>query len=283
MKKKITFSLAIALMVAVSSPTYAKEAEAVEVVTKNLENNTVENEIIPVDESTTEAEPYIPEECKGTMPYSIISSDERYRIPSSLMGIFPYSATVYIRSYYENGDVCRGTGWLFGPNDIATAGHVLCNEGELPTSVRCYFGANGSSLSGVTYYTATDISVPKGYINNETDSLDYGFISIGTNVGDFRGYYGWTTVCDINNSAMVLGYPGEHNCELWEGVKSIKKTDAKFIYYDTDTSEGQSGSAVYNTISQKVMGIHVQGGDTYNTGIKITRQISSIMENRKNN
>ncbi len=286
--KFVSLTLASCFVFAtISSPSlvYASEQETVELTTKDFESGTVETETIPVDESSIESDAYIPEEQQpSTVPYTVFPPDERYHIPSSLMTIFPYSASVYIQAYYENGDIYRGTGWLFGPNDVATAGHVLCEGGELPTSVRCYFGANGSSLSGVTYYTATDISVPQGYIESETASLDYGFISLDVNVGNSRGYYGWTTLCNENDTAMILGYPGEKDYELWEGVKDIVDTDANFIYYNTDTTGGQSGSPVYNTITQKVMGIHTNGNNslTYNSGVKITRQISTIMQNRQN-
>ena len=62
------------------------------------------------------------ESSTGIQTYgAIIDVDDRYRIPASLSSTtFPYCSYGVVSCTWPNGASSFGTGWLFGPNDVAT-------------------------------------------------------------------------------------------------------------------------------------------------------------------
>ena len=67
------------------------------------------------------------ESSTGIQTYgAIIDVDDRYRIPASLSSTtFPYCSYGVVSCTWPDGTSSFGTGWLFGPNDVAIAAHVV--------------------------------------------------------------------------------------------------------------------------------------------------------------
>lgn len=120
---------------------------------KNL--STGEESEIAIPESEQSETPFIP---NIPTPFEIIGADERIPITGDALNLYPTSSVGVIHVTYEDQSSTYGTGWLFGPNDVATAAHVLYNDdGYIATDVEFRIGGNT--------YTGTNIAVPGEYMN----------------------------------------------------------------------------------------------------------------------
>ena len=109
-------------------PVFAAESsEMIEFDLKTNEMKTVEIE----EQNSDSVDSYIPEGIStGIQTYgAIIDGDDRYRIPASLSSTtFPYCSYGVVSCTRPDGTSSFGTGWLFGPNDVATAAHVVYSQ-----------------------------------------------------------------------------------------------------------------------------------------------------------
>lgn len=252
------------------------DEEMVEVIETNLETGETTTIDIPLSEDC-DGDTYNP----NPTVRDIIGVDNRTRIPTSIMNIFPFCSHGVVYCTWPNGQRTYGTGWLFGPNDIATAAHVVYDItlGGAPSSIRFYPGVNGPSLGAG--YDAKNVSLSAEWQNGENPRYDYAVFEINSNIGDSRGFYGWSSSASVNNSVQVMGYPESY--ELWADTRSVVGVDSSFVYYDVDTTEGESGAPVYNTISQNVIAIHRGGLDsTKNRGVRINAEIANILSYYRN-
>ena len=76
-----------------------------------------------------------------------------------------------------------GTGWLFGPNDVATAAHVVYSQenGGYPSSIIFYPGVNNSGSIVGASYKATIAVLPATYQSERDETKDYAFLSLNYN------------------------------------------------------------------------------------------------------
>jgi glutamyl endopeptidase len=121
---------------------------------------------------------------------TVIGTDSRYRITGTTT--YPYSAIAHITS-----SVGGCTGWMIGPNTVATAGHCLHN-GSWATNVRVYPGRNGSS----TPYGscgATRLYSVTGWTSSRSPEYDYGAIKLNCTIGNSTGWFGFRWQSDSLN------------------------------------------------------------------------------------
>lgn len=218
---------------------------------------------------------------------AIIDGDDRYRILASLLGsTFPYCSYGVVRCTWPDGTRTFGTGWLFDPNDVATAAHVVYDNerGGYPSSITFCPGVNKSGSISGTSYSSTIAVLPATYQTERDETKDYAFLSLNSNIGNTLGYLGWTTSVSAGNTMALTGYPEEHMYELWEGVGQIQSTSGSFLRYTADSSGGVSGAAVYLTIPMKAAGFNHGGYEdaSYNYGVKIDSTIASEMSYYRN-
>lgn len=81
------------------------------------------------------------------------------------MSYVPYSTIGVITAYHEDGTISQGTGFLIGPNDVATAAHVIAREG---ITYFTFMFPNGTSLSLSELKKGNRISVYFNGIVRET-------------------------------------------------------------------------------------------------------------------
>ncbi len=198
------------------------------------------------------------------------------------MDIFPFCSHGVVYCIWPNGERSYGTGWLFGPNDVATSAHVVydISLGGTPSSIRFYPGVNGPSLG--TGYDAQNVSLSAEWQNAKDDRYDYAVFEVNSNIGNSRGFYGWSTSASVNNSVQVMGYPKSY--ELWADTRSVVNVDSSFVYYDVDETAGESGAPVYNTITQNVIGINKgnNGSSGYNWSVRINSEITNVLSYYRN-
>lgn len=245
--------------------------------------NIAEKTVLQIDNITTveDVSSYSPNE--GIMVADIIGEDDRAQVSDMILDIFPYSAIGYVRSTFADGYVARGTGFLFGPNDVATAGHCLFNEehGDLE-SVEFYLGVNGS-LAGATKYDGTNFTIPIEYTEDLNYRYDYGVFEIDENAGHTAGYFGWNTSVANNELVHLTGFPADKGLQLWLGFGNVGTIGDKTISYDVDSTPGQSGSPVYNSQTRQVKAIHIEGANIHNLGRKVDATLAAIFSDGRYN
>ncbi len=177
---------------------------------------------------------------------TVIGLDSRMRIQST--NLYPARATALITF---TGGYC--TGWFYGPNVVATAGHCVHTGGpggSWRTNVRVWPGYNAGSAPYGSYPAKWLASVV-GWTNSSNEQYDYGVVKLSTNVGNTVGWYGlwgWQVASLNNTPTVILGYPGDKSPSQsqWVGVDSVRVTQANQIFYKNDTFGGMSGSAVWH-------------------------------------
>jgi glutamyl endopeptidase len=193
---------------------------------------------------------------------TIIGTDDRVRVDPTTT--YPARATVLIT--FDDG---RCSGWMIGPDTVATAGHCVHTggpNGSWRTGVVVYPGRNGDS-SPYGSCTARTLHTVAGWIEGSDDRYDYGAVKLNCSIGNTTGWYGffWTTGSLLNLPTIINGYPGDKPLEQWTSTDVVRETDDDRVFYQNDTFAGMSGGPVYYDRSGCgwcSMAIHAYG--TYN-------------------
>lgn len=174
---------------------------------------------------------------------TVIGLDTRMRTETLT---YPATATALITF---DGGYC--TGWFYGPNIVATAGHCVHTGGpggSWSTNVRVWPGYNAGSAPYGSY-PAKWLGSVVGWTNHSLEQYDYGVVKLWTNVGYAVGWYGfWWQTASLNTlPAIILGYPGDKTPALsqWVSVDQVRVTQTNQVFYKNDTFHGMSGSAVW--------------------------------------
>lgn len=188
----------------------------------------------------------------------------------------PYLATGRIVSYYYNVKnnvngyyytiYTLGTGFLEGPNIMATAAHCVYGDvtvnnyddgkynPRFPDVMEFYPGLDGISernTSYLYYCKAKTINITASYYNNTDANNDWAAVELDRNIGYSTGWNGKISNW-YNKSSKVFtyGYPGDKNDTMWYAEGKIKSKENGYKY-ETDVYgvAGQSGSAYFMTDS----------------------------------
>ena len=254
--------------------------ESIVMIEKDLTSGeeTTEKIIISTGEDILNVEAYQPE---GVAPNMAIGDDDRAPVPDMLLSLMPYSAIGRVRTTFSDGSGKLGTGFLFGPNDVETAGHVLLgNNGELPSSITFWFQNAGPLADS----SGTQVFIPEEDKNNKNPDYDWGVFHINTNIGNNRGYMGWTSDVSVNTVVQVIGFDSVQNRMLLAGGQ-VKEIRNNTIRYNVDASDGQSGSPVVNRVlDNRMVAIHSSGipAALLNQGNKVTPSMASVLNRYRN-
>jgi glutamyl endopeptidase len=218
---------------------------------------------------------------------SIIGTDSRSQVTATTT--YPWRSVALIT--FDGG---RCTGWLYGANIVATAGHCVHSggsNGDWKKNVRVYPGRNGSS-SPYGFCRARKLYSVQGWTASKDETYDYGAVKLDCTVGNTTGWFGlWWQAASLNGlSVNVAGYPGDKPLTHWRGTGSIASTQARQVFYLHDTAGGQSGGPVFQNRApgslgcsgQCVTAIHtygLHGGSTHKTHNHATRIVKSLFDN----
>jgi glutamyl endopeptidase len=177
---------------------------------------------------------------------SIIGADTRVLINPTTS--YPARAVALI-TFNQNGSSYRCTGWLYGKDVVATAGHCVHTGGpggSWSTNVRVYPGRNGSS-SPYGSCTAKRLYSVTGWINSSDERYDYGVVKLNCTIGNTVGWFGywWQTATLTNLPTLISGYPGDKPLTQWRSTDKVRVTQTLQLFYQNDTVGGMSGSPVY--------------------------------------
>lgn len=255
------------------------EENFIEIFEKDLVtgSETMENIAVSSDKNILTAEAL---QMEQPTPNIIIGEDERAVVPDILLPLMPYSAIGRIRVQYYDGTWGIGTGFLFGPNDVATAAHVLYNDnGSIARDVTFWLPGTGGPVAN---FTGTQLAIPREYMDSFDDNYDWGMFHINSNIGNSVGYLGWTTNISVNTTVQVIGYPSTQMMMAGKQVKSVTETE---IRYDVDSAGGQSGSPVLNrALNNQIVAIHTGGYESMqlNRGSRVTSRMASVLSSYRN-
>jgi V8-like Glu-specific endopeptidase len=187
---------------------------------------------------------------------SIIGEDERVRILDT--HLMPWCMICNLRIEGPRG-AAVGTGWLVGPRTVLTAGHcvyhatiggwaqrIVVTPG-LNRQEAKHGSATARQFSALEAWTKDD---PAMTLEQKAD-VDIGVIHLddADPLGDRLGWFGLAVRPDadlLDRHVHVAGYPGEpargFGREMWAHRSKVLATTPLRVYYDVDTTPGQSGA-----------------------------------------
>lgn len=216
-------------------------------------------------------------------PESIFGPDNRIQVTPTTS--FPARATVMIT---RNGNA-HCSGWMIGPNTVATAGHCVHSGGSggsWYTGLVAWPGRDGASAPYGGCASTLSYSVT-GWTVNGDEQYDYGALKLNCTIGNTVGWYGyfWQSASLAGLPTLVSGYPGEKAFGTqWRGdnvSRTVAVSQNEQVFYPNDTTGGMSGSPVYYDRAGCgicSMAIHAYGfphggfpHNSYNHGTRITQ------------
>lgn len=289
MKKFLGLLLTISILCGLLSiSAFANESttsSSINVESKNFNTDEITTIDIPFTDDANTADAFIPENMdlnSSVQPRDIIGEDDRTRVPTEISSsMLPFSGVGLVVATFGEKDVQKGTGWLFGPNDVATSAHITYSkEYGFPTEVRFYPAQNGA-LGPKMGYIATNLFVPSKYINGD-GSYDYSVFELNSNLGNTYGYFGWDSAISEGEVLHTVGYPGDKpKYEMWFTFGSVSLVYPRHFRHLLDTYGGQSGSPLYTPSDKRVRGIHRKGNDIDNIAIRITTDFANLLSSRR--
>ena len=120
----------------------------------------------------------------------------------------------------------RCSGWLYGNDIVATAGHCVHDGGpggNWKQNVQVFPGRNGNS-SPYGSCTARRLHSVNGWVNSSNEEYDYGAIKLNCSIGNTTGWFGyWWQSASLNNGGSIInGYPGDKPLTQWKSADSVR-------------------------------------------------------------
>jgi V8-like Glu-specific endopeptidase len=220
-----------------------------------------------------------PERLSLPKPENVVGTDDRVRVTDTQS--YPWNTIGYIGNRYPSGNAYRGTGAIVAPYMVLTGAHMVysLNDGGYVNELNFSPGQKQTSAGGAVtrpygQFTATSWVTNQNYIDALKTTVDefkydYGAVFFST---PFTGV-GLNTymplVFDITPSLgdiiNLAGYPGsvqgETNSQaMWRSSGGVNNVTDRIIYYDADTTGGNSGGPVWQLLSsglRQIIAVHV--------------------------
>ncbi len=219
---------------------------------------------------------------------SVIGADDRVRINPTTS--FPWRAIAHLEIWTSGNTSANPnggcTGWFIGPHTVVTAGHCvyLHDSGGWARQIRVIPGRNGANSLPYGSQISTSFRSVKGWTNDQDSRYDYGAIILpNNNLGNATGWFGFASLSDSSLRGMMAnlsGYPGDKAYGTqWFHARRITSVEARRVFYDIDSYNGQSGSPVWRYLNGQRHGvaIHTNGtggcGGSVNCGTRITQPV----------
>ncbi len=207
--------------------------------------------------------------------------DNRVKIPKPQDNA-RYCTTVYITATTAKGNgVCRASGFMIGPNAVATAGHVLFDKEG--------FGGDGwitsatitpakNTLEEPCFGSADAIAYQCGgdWARKSDYNDDWGIIILNKNIGYDAGLmgkhsqssaYSSDTVAYFNGYPKYVGGGSKEQFDLYTSFGSISSSESKKLHSENIyMSKGDSGGPCY--IISKTYGYQAIGIASYTVAAK---------------
>lgn len=204
------------------------------------------------------------------------SQDRRYRIDNPREWPFACIGQLTIKM---NGKTYGGTGTLVGPHHFLTCAHNVYNVKKRmwAEELTVYTGLDDKLIpsgeaSAVKVFTYTD------WTERGDQRFDIALLILDQSLGQETGWAGLLCESDdelTKRKVRITGYPGDKGLkQLWGMRDTISKISPEEFEYEIDTCAGQSGSPIWldNYDNPMIIGIHTLGGDSSNSGVRLSAQ-----------
>ncbi|MBV7392485.1 trypsin-like serine protease [Enterococcus sp. ALS3] len=223
----------------------------------------------------------------------IIGNDDRTKILNTQSP--PYSSIVQIEMRFGTNDWYVGSGVLVSPNIVLTAGHVVYdNDTKKWASEIIVSPGRNEQIKPYGSTTSYALSAHDGWVNATSDSdleeYDIGMIRLNEPLGIYSGWLNVSTNVTDNMQIITSGYPGDKYVNniyptMWTSSGYINELTENNLYYQLDTTGGQSGSPIYDT-QNNVIGVHTSAfkdQTPLNVGTRITEDNYELIKNQVDN
>lgn len=192
----------------------------------------------------------------------------------------PYSGVVNIRTTWPHGPATYATGFLYGPNSVATVGHNLFNiyRGGWANWIEVIPARNGLNSAPFGTYFAVTMSVHGSWFQSRLEAFDIGFIHLNSSVHS-ANIFSLTSPNDASLNGLSVtatGYPEYASVvgSMWRSFGRITSAHPNSLVSTHPRDSGLSGSPVYNSFGS-VIGIH-QGNSPGNNSHVVRMTWSNV-------
>jgi glutamyl endopeptidase len=212
---------------------------------------------------------------------SVIGLDERTRIVSTTTAPWKFVCALAIDS--PMGEFV-GTGWVVAPRMLVTAGHCVFHQQQMGGWAREILVSPGQDREVKPFGTHKVVRFSTTDLWHRDQNPDFDMAALHLDEPLFGEGEGFQVGALPDNELKgfmvnVSGYPFDrgNGQEQWWAKNRIRAVTARRIFYDVDTSGGQSGGPAYILQNEKgpaiVIGIHAYG--TGGTPASIPLQVNS--------
>ncbi|HEY5711123.1 MAG TPA: trypsin-like peptidase domain-containing protein [Allosphingosinicella sp.] len=164
----------------------------------------------------------------------------------------PWRAICSLEIATPNG-LFRGTGWLAGPRLVMTAAHCVYRPREFGGWAREIIVSPGRTWRSQPFgsFVSQRFSCAAEWIRTGRRETDLGCIHLAEPVGESLGWFRYAGADPgalVGASVVASGYPefsGTYN-NLLTASGAVHDTAPGRIFYDVDTTDGQSGAPVWS-------------------------------------
>lgn len=150
------------------------------------------------------------------------------------------------------------SGFLVGKDLVATAGHCIKSSSDCD-NYRWVRNYNDTTL----VIDNADIYRCKGIVKQElSNSIDYAVIRLEREVTEVEPLELSNKILEERDELFVIGHPAGLPLKVADGA-SVRSIFDSYFLANLDTYGGNSGSAVFNSDTDKVVGILVRGETDY--------------------
>ncbi len=198
---------------------------------------------------------------------TVFYADERTRIVSTDQ--YPWKLICALRISSSLGTFV-GTGWFAGPRTVLTAGHCVYDNKQMGGWASAIVVTPGQERKNKPFgeFAVTKFSSVNAWIERQDPDFDIAAIHLDKEVFPASEVFRVGALPDEELQdylVNVSGYPGSPGggTELYWAKNRVRAVTPRRIFYDVDTSGGQSGGPVYIFEDENsrpiVVGIHAYG------------------------
>lgn len=226
---------------------------------------------------------------------TVFNADERTRIVSTDQ--YPWKMICALRIHAPLGTFV-GTGWFAGPRTIITAGHCVFDSKQMGGWASSIDVTPGRDRTREPFgkFTATKFSSVNAWVQRQDPDFDVAAIHLDKAVAPAADVFRVGALPDDELQDFMVnvsGYPGSPGggAELYWAKNRIRAVTPRRIFYDVDTSGGQSGGPAYIFPDENsrpiVVGIHAygEGGTPASMNLRVNsapRIIPEVVEQIRN-
>jgi V8-like Glu-specific endopeptidase len=210
---------------------------------------------------------------------TVFNADERTRIVSTEFAPWKLICALEIDAPWG---IFVGTGWFVGPRTLITAGHCVFDRKQMGGWAREIIITPGRDRDRKPFgsFKATRFSSVEPWIEKQDADFDIAAIHLDTAQFESSDFFrvGALPDADLQDYMVnVSGFPASpgDGKELYWAKNRIRAVTPRRIFYDVDTSGGQSGGPAYIYPDEEarpiVVGIHAygEGGTPASFGLRV--------------